>query len=81
MRHDPDGADHHQQNNQNTECERERVVGVSADLFDESRTKTVALRQVEAYARKYHFFHYEVAFPEAFSGGSQGFDIIVGNLN
>ena len=49
------------------------------DLFDESRTQTAALRQVEACARKYHFFHYEVAFPEAFSGGSQGFDVIVGN--
>lgn len=49
------------------------------DLFDESRIKTAALRQVEACARKYHFFHYEVAFPEAFSGQSPGFDTIVGN--
>ncbi|PTT82069.1 restriction endonuclease, partial [Pelomonas sp. HMWF004] len=49
------------------------------DLFDESRTKTAALRQVETYARKYRFFHYEVAFPEAFAGASKGFDVIVGN--
>ena len=49
------------------------------DLFDESRTKTAALRQVETYAHKYHFFHYEVAFPEAFAGSSKGFDVIVGN--
>ena len=49
------------------------------DLFDVGKTKTVALRQVEAYAQKYHFFHYEVAFPEAFSGEREGFDIVVGN--
>lgn len=49
------------------------------ELFDESKTKTVALRQVEAYAQKYNFFHYEVAFPEAFAGERKGFDIIVGN--
>lgn len=56
-----------------------KTPNLLGDLFDESRTKTAALRQVEAYARKYHFFHYEVAFPEAFSGGSKGFDVIVGN--
>ena len=56
-----------------------KTPNLLADLFDESRTKTVALRQVEAYARKYHFFHYEVAFPEAFANGSKGFDVIVGN--
>lgn len=49
------------------------------ELFDESKTKTAALRQVEACAQKYHFFHYEVAFPEAFAGERKGFDIIVGN--
>lgn len=49
------------------------------ELFDESKTKTAALRQVEAYAQKYNFFHYEVAFPEAFAGERKGFDIIVGN--
>ena len=56
-----------------------KTPNLLGDLFDESRTKTAALRQVEAYARKYHFFHYEVAFPEAFAGGSKGFDVIVGN--
>ncbi len=49
------------------------------ELFDESKTKTAALRQVENYTRKYHFFHYEVAFPEAFAGDRPGFDVIVGN--
>ena len=49
------------------------------ELFDENKTKTAALRQVEAYAQKYNFFHYEVAFPEAFAGERNGFDIIVGN--
>jgi hypothetical protein len=49
------------------------------ELFDESKSKSAALRQVEAYAQKYHFFHYEVAFPEAFAGAKKGFDIIVGN--
>ncbi|WP_293996815.1 Eco57I restriction-modification methylase domain-containing protein [Sphaerotilus sp.] len=48
-------------------------------LFDASRGGAAALRQVEAYARKYRFFHYEVAFPEAFAGARKGFDIIVGN--
>jgi hypothetical protein len=48
-------------------------------LFDASRVGTAALQQVEAYARKYHFFHYEVAFPEAFARARKGFDIIVGN--
>jgi hypothetical protein len=49
------------------------------ELFDESKTKTAALRQVESYANKYHFFHYEAAFPEAFAGERPGFDVIVGN--
>jgi hypothetical protein len=37
------------------------------------------LLQIESYAEKYRFFHYEVAFPEAFAGDKKGFDIIVGN--
>lgn len=48
-------------------------------LFDEGKSKTVALRQVESCAQRWHFFHYEVAFPEAFAGDRQGFDVIVGN--
>ena len=56
-----------------------KTPNLLGDLFDESRTKTAALRQVEAYAKKYHFFHYEVAFPEAFAGDRKGFDVIVGN--
>ena len=56
-----------------------KTPNLLGDLFDESRTRTLALRQVEAYARKYRFFHYEVAFPEAFAGERKGFDVIVGN--
>jgi len=37
------------------------------------------LLQVASYAARYHFFHYEVAFPEAFARERKGFDIIVGN--
>ena len=50
-----------------------------SQLFDDAKTKSAALRQIEAYAARYRFFHFEVAFPEAFAGGKKGFDIIVGN--
>ncbi len=62
-------------------CETlDKTHDLLAQLFDEERkTKSAALRQVEAYARRFHFFHYEVAFPEAFSGSKKGFDVIVGN--
>lgn len=56
-----------------------KAPDIISQLFDESRAKSTALKQVEAYAAKYHFFHFEVAFPEAFAGGKKGFDIIVGN--
>ena len=60
-----------------------RVLDKTADLitqlFDETKSGAAVLRQIESYAAKYHFFHYEVAFPEAFAGGKKGFDIIVGN--
>lgn len=56
-----------------------KTANLVNELFDEARTKTAALRKVEAYAQKYNFFHYEVAFPEAFAGEHKGFDIIVGN--
>ncbi|MEO5606191.1 MAG: hypothetical protein ABIR13_01210, partial [Polaromonas sp.] len=50
-----------------------------SQLFDDAKTKSAALKQIEAYAARYRFFHFEVAFPEAFAGGKKGFDIIVGN--
>ncbi|MDO8448534.1 MAG: hypothetical protein Q7T10_06975 [Rhodoferax sp.] len=56
-----------------------KTPDIISQLFDESRAKSTALKQVETYAAKYHFFHFEVAFPEAFAGGKKGFDIIVGN--
>ncbi len=57
----------------------DKTPDLVTQLFDEGKSKTLALRQVEAYAQRYHFFHYEVAFPEAFAGDKKGFDIIVGN--
>ena len=63
-----------------TGCEAlDKTPDLLAQLFDEAKTKTAALRQVEAYAQRFHFFHYEVAFPEAFAGARKGFDVIVGN--
>ncbi|MBV5298208.1 MAG: N-6 DNA methylase [Rhodoferax sp.] len=61
-------------------CEAlDKSPSLLAQLFDESKTSTAALQQVEIYARRFNFFHYEVAFPEAFAGANKGFDIIVGN--
>ena len=61
-------------------CEAlDKTVDLITQLFDDTKTKSMALKQIEAYAAKYHFFHYEVAFPEAFAGDNKGFDIIVGN--
>jgi len=39
------------------------------------------LRLVAEHASRWHFFHYEVAFPEVFGGPQvqRGFDVIVGN--
>ena len=61
-------------------CEAlDKTTDLLAQLFDESKTRTATLRQVETYAQRFNFFHYEVAFPEAFAGAKKGFDIIVGN--
>lgn len=57
----------------------DKTPDLISQLFDENKTKTAALKQVESYATRYHFFHYEVAFPEAFAREHKGFDIIVGN--
>lgn len=57
----------------------DKTPDLLGQLFDEGRTKTVALRQVEATAARFNFFHYEVAFPEAFAGATPGFDIVLGN--
>jgi hypothetical protein len=56
-----------------------KTPDIISQLFDEGRAKSVALKQIEAYATRYRFFHFEVAFPEAFARGKKGFDIIVGN--
>lgn len=56
-----------------------KIPNILSQLFDESTKKSAALKQVEAYAARYHFFHFEVAFPEAFAGGKRGFDIVIGN--
>ena len=57
----------------------QKTPDIISQLFDDGAKKSTALKLVEAYAAKYHFFHFEVAFPEAFAGGKRGFDIIVGN--
>ena len=57
----------------------DKTPDLITQLFDESKSKTALLRSIESHARRYHFFHYEVAFPEAFSRERKGFDIIVGN--
>ena len=56
-----------------------KTPDIISQLFDDNAKKSAALKQVEAYAAKYRFFHFEVAFPEAFAGGKHGFDIVVGN--
>lgn len=57
----------------------DKTPNLISQLFDEDKTKSVVLRLVENYAQRFHFFHYEVAFPEAFAGTKKGFDVIVGN--
>ena len=57
----------------------DKTPDLLAQLFDENKSKTAAPRQVESYAQRFHFFHYEVAFPEAFACSKKGFDVIVGN--
>lgn len=42
-------------------------------------TPSPLLLQIQSYAQRYHFFHYEVAFPEAFSSEQSGFDVVMGN--
>ncbi|SER62819.1 Eco57I restriction-modification methylase domain-containing protein [Giesbergeria anulus] len=63
------------------ECEAlDKTPDLLAQLFDENGSApTQVLRQIEDYARRYHFFHYEVAFPEAFGGSASGFDVVLGN--
>lgn len=49
-------------------------------LFDQDRRRvTLVVQQIEDCAARYHFFHYEVAFPEAFASERPGFDVVVGN--
>ena len=62
------------------ECEAlSKTPDLIAQLFDDAKIKSDVLQRIEAYAERYHFFHFEVAFPEAFAGNKRGFDIIVGN--
>ena len=63
------------------ECEAlDKTPDLLAQLFNEhGSAPTRVLQQIEDYARRYHFFHYEVAFPEAFGGNAPGFDVVVGN--
>lgn len=57
------------------ECEAlSKTPDIVKQLFDAAPTETAALELIEAYAARYRFFHFEVAFPEAFAGGKKGFD-------
>ena len=50
------------------------------ELFNEDRRRaSPVVQQIEDCAARYRFFHYEVAFPEAFASERRGFDVIVGN--
>lgn len=50
------------------------------ELFNENRRHASQVaQQIEDCAARYRFFHYEVAFPEAFASERRGFDVIVGN--
>lgn len=63
------------------ECEAlDKTPDLLAQLFDgHGSAPTQVLQHIEDYARRYHFFHYEVAFPEAFGGSAPGFDVVLGN--
>jgi len=56
-----------------------KTPDIVRQLFDPAPGPNAALALIEEYAARYRFFHFEVAFPEAFAGGKKGFDIIVGN--
>ncbi|MEY4978816.1 MAG: hypothetical protein RLZZ352_1086 [Pseudomonadota bacterium] len=69
-----------------------KTPDILSQLFDERPDTSPALKQVEDYARRYRFFHFEVAFPEAFASTTStttlangaadshnGFDAVVGN--
>ena len=56
-----------------------KTPDIVRQLFDPAPGPNAALALIEDYAVRYRFFHFEVAFPEAFAGGKKGFDIIVGN--
>jgi hypothetical protein len=57
----------------------DKTPDLLTQLFGDAKNKSATLKQVEAYAKRYRFFHYEVAFPEAFARDEKGFDVIVGN--
>lgn len=63
-----------------SECEAlEKTPNIAKQLFEPTPGPHAALALIEDYAARYRFFHFEVAFPEAFAGEQKGFDIIVGN--
>lgn len=63
------------------ECEElDKTPDLLVQLFNEhGSAPTQVLQTIQDYAQRYHFFHYEVAFPEAFGGTAPGFDVVVGN--
>lgn len=60
--------------------ELDKTPNLVASLFNEApHTQNPALALIKEYTARYHFFHYEIAFPEVFAGAQKGFDVIVGN--
>ncbi|MDD2609322.1 MAG: N-6 DNA methylase [Giesbergeria sp.] len=58
----------------------DKTPNLLSQLFDRQSNKpSPLLEQIQAYTERYHFFHYEIAFPEAFSGEQWGFDVVMGN--
>ncbi len=50
---------------------------IERDIF--SVDDTPLLKDIDSYRLRYDFFNYDIEFPEAFSNGDNGFDVILGN--
>ena len=61
----------------------DKTPNLARALFDETSTAPVADAELRAtladYAARYGFFHYEIAFPEAYADARRGFDVVLGN--
>lgn len=61
-------------------CQRlDKTPDLVKVLFDSGKQNAALMKQITEAATTHHFFHYELAFPEAFFGEDKGFDVIMGN--